>query len=358
MRLIRFETVEPLPGLCYALPLVILGALAGPARAQVPPRCPEPEARQFDFWIGEWDVENRQRSPEAAPGDTTLLATGSATDRVSKVLGGCAIVEHWFGELTHTTQRGFSVRAWDPTSERWVLWLNWPGPQGPGFARLEGTFADGIGTFTREVQGAQGSATVRFTFSGVTDAGFRWTGAFAPQGGSWTRFWVMDFKRRHEADHPLGPYNGMSAVTEACAAETARAFDFLVGEWEARDGATLSGRRILGGCAISQEERWVEQGGSTARYRVQAPEAAREGWAMISIDDRERTFSRWDAEGSGALPAFRHEAEGEIRRLRYEDVGDDRFRRLEERSSDDGDTWSVIDDRVFVRVAPRPEDGP
>jgi hypothetical protein len=346
--------VDVNPGLRGALPLVILSALARPAGAQIPSRCPEPEARQFDFWIGEWDVENRQRSPDASPGDKTLFATGTATDRVSEVLGGCAIVEHWFGELTHTTQRGYSVRAWNPALEAWVLWLNWPGPRGAGFARLEGTFEDGSGTFSREVEGAQGPATVRFTFSDITDDSLVWTGAFAPRGGSWTRFWVMDFARRRDADS-LGPYNGMAEGTDGCPSEKARAFDFLVGEWESEDGAALSARSILDGCAVSQEERWAERGGSaTTRYRLRALDAATGSWAMISIDDRGRTFSRWDARVEEALPALLRDAGGGIHRLRYEDVEGDRFRRLEERSTDDGETWTAVDDRVFVRVLPRP----
>lgn len=332
---------------------ILLAVLLLPAKvgAQLDSRCPETEARQFDFWLGAWDVENRQRNPQAAPDDTTLVATGTATDRVRAVLGGCAIVEHWYGELAHATQRGTSVRAWDPTLGRWVLWLAWPGPTGVGFSRLEGAFADGLGTFTREGTGAQGPFTVRFTFSDIAEDSFVWTGAFAPAGGSWTRFWVMDFTRRGGAG-ALGPFNGMAEATEACPDEPARAFDFLVGEWRSEDGAaTLRARTILDGCALSQEEEWTEAGERWSRYQVRARETSTGAWAMIAIDDRDRSFSRWAAVEPEAPLQFQREVGGEVRRLRYENVGSDRFTRVRERSTDGGRTWTTMERLGFRRAA-------
>ena len=43
-----------------ALAGLLLGLWIAPATAQSndepPPACPAPEARQFDFWIGDWDI--------------------------------------------------------------------------------------------------------------------------------------------------------------------------------------------------------------------------------------------------------------------------------------------------------------
>jgi hypothetical protein len=41
-------------------------------------------ARQFDFWVGEWDVYNLQKQ----------LA---GTNVIEKILGGCALMENWTG---------------------------------------------------------------------------------------------------------------------------------------------------------------------------------------------------------------------------------------------------------------------
>jgi hypothetical protein len=61
--------------------------LAAPeARAQetapAPPPCSGPEHRQFDFWIGEWDVTR----PDGA---------AAGTNRITSILGGCVLHESW-----------------------------------------------------------------------------------------------------------------------------------------------------------------------------------------------------------------------------------------------------------------------
>ncbi len=75
-----------------------------PAAAAAAARpCAAPEHRQFDFWIGEWSV---------------TLPTGKAAgrNRISQILGGCALREEWTGARgTH----GTSLNAWDAASKRW-----------------------------------------------------------------------------------------------------------------------------------------------------------------------------------------------------------------------------------------------
>jgi hypothetical protein len=54
------------------------------AEAQQPP-CSSPEHRQFDFWIGDWEVRNPDGELEG-------------TNRVEEILGGCVLMENWEGE--------------------------------------------------------------------------------------------------------------------------------------------------------------------------------------------------------------------------------------------------------------------
>lgn len=129
----------------------LLAVSVAPLFAGERPHCDRPEARQFDFWSGEWDVANRHRNPRA-PEDRTWHDTGRGTDRVYPVLDGCAIVEHWEGHLVFDHVLGFSVRAWDPEKEAWVILLNWPTREGPGFALLEGRFEARVGPFYRETE--------------------------------------------------------------------------------------------------------------------------------------------------------------------------------------------------------------
>lgn len=57
-------------------------AEAAPEEAPAP--CSSPEHRQFDFWIGDWEVH----SPDGEL---------QGTNRIEKILGGCALQENWSG---------------------------------------------------------------------------------------------------------------------------------------------------------------------------------------------------------------------------------------------------------------------
>ncbi len=46
--------------------------------------CTAPPHREFDFWVGRWDVEN----PSAVQVGTNAILSG---------LDGCAVLEHWTG---------------------------------------------------------------------------------------------------------------------------------------------------------------------------------------------------------------------------------------------------------------------
>ncbi|XOV79780.1 MAG: hypothetical protein ACFHVJ_02200 [Aestuariibacter sp.] len=64
--------------------------------------CDKPENRQFDFWIGEWQV--------TANGKT------AGTNVISKHLGECALHEHY---TTPTGYEGTSFNIYDKITRRW-----------------------------------------------------------------------------------------------------------------------------------------------------------------------------------------------------------------------------------------------
>lgn len=61
--------------------------------AQSPLDCGGPQARAFDFWIGEWDIRQRILKEDGA-----YLELPAKTS-VSIALDGCALIEHWEGEV-------------------------------------------------------------------------------------------------------------------------------------------------------------------------------------------------------------------------------------------------------------------
>ena len=70
---------------------------------QRPAACSEPERRQFDFWLGEWEVRD---------------AKGNLAGRntISELFDGCALREEWRGASGH---RGTSLNAWSPLRGGW-----------------------------------------------------------------------------------------------------------------------------------------------------------------------------------------------------------------------------------------------
>ena len=64
--------------------LVVLLAAAGNAAAQQPPSCDTAEHRQFDFWVGAWEV-------------VTPDGELAGNNTIRSILNGCALEESWRG---------------------------------------------------------------------------------------------------------------------------------------------------------------------------------------------------------------------------------------------------------------------
>ena len=122
------------------------------AQATPPPACERPEHRQFDFWIGEWDV-------------TLPNGRVAGTNRIQAINGRCGLREEWTGAGGGT---GTSLNAFDPTSGRWHQ--TWIGSDGT-FLLLDGGLRDGTMELSGVTTGANGAKTLHR---------IRWT----PQGGS------------------------------------------------------------------------------------------------------------------------------------------------------------------------------
>ena len=86
--------------------------------------CVGPQYRQFDFWLGEWDLAG-------------VDGKKSAEDKVGSILGGCAIQENWTGVKSG---QGLSLSAYDPATKHWHQTLM---DDSGAVLKLEGEFADG-----------------------------------------------------------------------------------------------------------------------------------------------------------------------------------------------------------------------
>jgi len=97
---------SPMPIALLALPLLLAAQAAPPPAAPPPPppACTAPENRQFDFWVGSWDVY--------PTGGTNLVAHSLIERRYS----GCAIRENW---MPLHGEGGGSFSAWRPEAGHW-----------------------------------------------------------------------------------------------------------------------------------------------------------------------------------------------------------------------------------------------
>ncbi len=119
--------------LLAAVLLAQSAVMAPDLHGQTPPppqRCDTPEFRQFDFWIGDWNVTS-----EGEPAGTNLVTLEEA---------GCVVHEHWTGAEGGTGQ---SFNYYDRLDKRWhQMWVSNSG----NVLDLAGTFADGALIFRGE----------------------------------------------------------------------------------------------------------------------------------------------------------------------------------------------------------------
>jgi tetratricopeptide (TPR) repeat protein len=132
----------------------------------------DPVFRQFDFWVGDWEVRS---------GDGTVFGR----NRISSEEQGCVLVEHWTSAGGNTGQ---SINYYDAMDGRWVQIWNGLGIQ----IQMRGGLSDGSMILTGDIlylasgdqRAFRGTWTplddgvVRQFFEESTDGGDTWTAWF------------------------------------------------------------------------------------------------------------------------------------------------------------------------------------
>jgi len=154
--------------LALSLSLLPLAATTG---AGLPSSCADPAYRQFDFWVGDWNVTN----------PTGALA---GRDRVEKLFGGCVLKETWTGLQGGG---GTSLNIYDAPRKLWHQ--TWTDSMGTLLV-LEGGLKDGKMVLSGDQVQPDGShllnritwapkdGTVRQTWDVSKDAGKSWKVVF------------------------------------------------------------------------------------------------------------------------------------------------------------------------------------
>ncbi|UXI68138.1 DUF1579 family protein [Tahibacter amnicola] len=157
----------------YSVFLAFAASAAVAAEAPPPKPCTAPAYRQFDFWLGEWDVFN--------PAGKHV-----GKNRIESILNGCGVAEHWTGD---TGVRGTSYNAYDQRHGHWnqywvsddadVLWLT-GSAEGKGML-LSGEQPDpqsGKPVRHRVRWTPQDDGSVRQVWESSSDAGKSWNTVF------------------------------------------------------------------------------------------------------------------------------------------------------------------------------------
>jgi hypothetical protein len=140
------------------------------------------KAREFDFWIGEWDA--------FVTGTNTL----AGKSKIEMASGGCMILENWTS--VGAAFNGKSMNFVDPVTQKWKqIWVGSGGVNASEF--LNGEFKDGAMRFEFETSDAKGNKQgVHFYFYNLgTDQVRQFHETSTDGGKTWTTTYDFTYKR-------------------------------------------------------------------------------------------------------------------------------------------------------------------
>ena len=134
-------------------------------------------ARQFDFWLGEWDCSWHADGLEHV-----------GTNSVYADLGGMVLVENFDGRPSLDFQ-GLSYSVYDRAAQRWrQTWVD-----------SEGTYLDFAGCFedgAMELRRSAGDTLFRMRWENIEPNAFDWSYARSEDGGeTWSPLWEIGYSR-------------------------------------------------------------------------------------------------------------------------------------------------------------------
>ena len=156
-----------------------------PPPASTPPAgCATPESRQFDFWVGKWEVH--------PSGSDKIMAHSLVEKRYS----GCAVRENWMPLGKEVSGGGGSLSLYDSRVNKWrQTWVDSSGTR----ADFDGGFADGVMAITGiwpNFAGPGKDSLVRMRYQQQLDGQVRQWGEASTDGGkTWQPSFDLLYRR-------------------------------------------------------------------------------------------------------------------------------------------------------------------
>ena len=150
---------------------------AVPAPVAPQPACTAPEHRQFDFWVGKWDVY--------PTGKDHLVAHSL----IESVYGGCGVRENW---MPLKAAGGGSLNIYLPEEKHWEqFWIDGQGTRA--------TFVGGWNGKAMVIQGKWAGPLVRISYSKNADGSVR---QFGEQSTDKGKTWGPSFDLTYRPSNP------------------------------------------------------------------------------------------------------------------------------------------------------------
>lgn len=134
--------------------------------------------REFDFWVGEWDVQTAQ-------------GQHAGSSSVQKILGGCVILENWAG----LGSQGKSFNAYNQALKKWQqYWVD-----DSGITTLyTGEVVGNQMRYLADAGSQNGQQARRMTFTKLDDGRVRQLGETSSDGGkTWTVAYDLFYVRKN-----------------------------------------------------------------------------------------------------------------------------------------------------------------
>ena len=164
------------------LPLWLTSTLAAQQPAPPANPCTASQQKQFDFWVGEWDLT----WPGKKPGES-----GHGTNNIKRIMDGCVVQENFSGGDAHL--RGTSVSTFDLTSNEWKQ--TWVDNEG-GYLDFVGEFKDSQMILQREATVSGKKILQRMVWKNITSSDLDWSWESSIDGGkTWQVNWPIHYKR-------------------------------------------------------------------------------------------------------------------------------------------------------------------
>jgi hypothetical protein len=172
-------------------PFALMAFFVTTCLAQQPPqkRCDLPEQKQFDFWVGDWDLTTAGKKPGEVLHNSNTI---------KRILGGCIVQENFVGGNNPQQAPqllGMSISVFDPVSSKWKQ--TWVDNQG-SYLDFTGEFKDGQMILSREAIRPDGTRVLqRMVWKNISATELDWSWERSHDGGkTWEVLWPIHYKRK------------------------------------------------------------------------------------------------------------------------------------------------------------------